>query len=69
MSNSVDFLKSITDLNDADLKLRIREEELRLKKLTFAHALTPLENPVSIRALRRNIARLKTVLKQKESEV
>lgn len=69
MSNSVDFLKSITDLNDADLKLRIREEEVRLKKLTFAHALTPLENPVSIRALRRNIARLKTVLKQKESEV
>lgn len=69
MSNSVDFLKSITDLNDADLKLRIKEEELRLKKLTFAHALTPLENPVSIRALRRNIARLKTVLKQKESEV
>lgn len=69
MSNSVDFLKSITELNEADLKLRINEEEMRLKKLNFAHALTPLENPVSIRALRRNLARLKTVLKQKETAV
>ncbi len=69
MSNSVDFLKSIAELNEADLKLRINEEEMRLKKLNFAHALTPLENPVSIRALRRNLARLKTVLKQKETAV
>ena len=69
MSNSVDFLKSITDLNEADLKLRLIEEEMRLKKLSFAHSLTPLENPVSIRHLRRNIARLKTVLKQKENAI
>ncbi len=69
MSNSVDFLKSIADLSEADLKARIIEEEMRLKKLNFAHALTPLENPVSIRALRRNVARLKTVLKQKQTAV
>ena len=60
-----DFNKSLTDLNEADLKARIQEDELRLKKLEFAHAISPLENPMSIRALRRDLARLKTALKKK----
>ena len=45
----------------------IQEDELRLKKLEFAHAISPLENPMSIRSLRKDIARLKTVLKQKQA--
>jgi large subunit ribosomal protein L29 len=65
MSKSVDFNKSIRDLSESDLKARIQEDELRLKKLEFAHAISPLENPMSIRNLRRDIARLKTQLKQK----
>jgi len=65
MSKKIDFVNSLKDLNDADLKARIQEDELRLKKLEFAHAISPLENPMSIRALRRDVARLKTVLAQK----
>ena len=65
MSKSIEFNKSIKDLNEADLKARIQEDELRLKKLEFAHAISPLENPMSIRNLRRDIARLKTQLAQK----
>jgi large subunit ribosomal protein L29 len=43
---------------------------LRLKKLEFAHAISPLENPMSIRALRKDVARLKTALAQvKEAAV
>jgi len=60
-----DFNKSLTDLNEVDLKARIEEDELRLKKLEFAHAISPLENPMSIRALRRDLARLKTALKNR----
>jgi large subunit ribosomal protein L29 len=67
MSKRIDFVKSLSDLNAADLKSRIQEDELRLKKLEFAHAISPLENPMSIRALRKDIARLKTVLKQKQA--
>jgi len=52
-----------------DLAARIQEEELRLKKLEFAHAITPLENPMSIRAVRKDLARLKTVLQQKRQTV
>jgi large subunit ribosomal protein L29 len=36
-----------------------------MKKMQFAHAITPLENPMSIRALRRDISRLKTELKKR----
>ncbi|MNW21518.1 50S ribosomal protein L29 [compost metagenome] len=53
-------------MNVADLKARIQEDQLRLKKLEFAHAISPLENPMNIRGLRRDIARLKTELKKKE---
>ena len=60
-----DFNKGLKELNENDLKARIQEDELRLKKLEFAHAISPLENPQSIRSLRRDVARLKTELKKK----
>lgn len=66
MSKTADFKKSIQGLSDQDLQARIKEDELRLKKLEFAHALSPLENPMSIRNLRREVARLKTELKKKQ---
>ena len=61
-----DFNKTIKDLNVADLKAKIQEDRLRLKKLEFAHAISPLENPMNIRGLRRDVARLQTELKKKE---
>ena len=64
MSKKIDFVNSMRDLNESDLKARIQEDELRLKKLEFAHAISPLENPMSIRGLRKDIARLKTKLNE-----
>ena len=61
-----DFNKGLKDTSVVDLKARIDEDQLRLKKLEFAHAISPLENPMSIRGLRKDIARLKTELKKKE---
>lgn len=65
MSKKVEFLNSLKGLNEADLQARIKEDEVRLKKLKFAHATSPLENPMSIQTLRRDVARLKTELKKK----
>jgi large subunit ribosomal protein L29 len=65
MADRIDFNKSLKDLNENDLKARIAEDKLRLKKLEFAHAISPLENPLSIRGLRREIARLQTALKNR----
>jgi large subunit ribosomal protein L29 len=67
MSKKIDFINSLKDLNENDLKARIQEDEQRLKKLEFAHAISPLENPMSIRALRKDVARLKTALGQKKA--
>jgi large subunit ribosomal protein L29 len=65
MLKRIDFVKGLKDMSEADLKARIQEDELRLKKLEFAHAISPLENPMSIRSLRKDVARLKTELKKK----
>jgi large subunit ribosomal protein L29 len=65
MSQKIEFLKSLTPLSQADIKAKIVEDELRLKKLKFAHGITPLENPMSIRALRKDIARLKSEFKKR----
>jgi large subunit ribosomal protein L29 len=61
-----EFNKGLKDITVTDLKARIDEDQLRLKKLEFAHAISPLENPMSIRGLRKDIARLQTELKKKE---
>lgn len=66
MSKKVDFLKSVQDLNEEDLKAKIQEDELRLKKLKFGHAVSPLENPMTIKSVRRDLARLKTQLRTKQ---
>ena len=68
MSKKTDFVKSIHGLNETDLQARLEEEKLRLKKLEFAHAISPLENPMTLRGVRRDIARLQTELKLKQQQ-
>ncbi|MDX2047348.1 MAG: 50S ribosomal protein L29 [Chitinophagaceae bacterium] len=65
MSKRIDFVKSLGTMSESDLKARIQEDELRLRKLKFAHTISPLENPMSIRSLRREISRMKTELKKR----
>jgi len=47
-------------LDNEALNVKIGEEEMRLKKTKFSHAVNPIENPLSIKSMRRQIARLKT---------
>lgn len=46
-------------------KLMLEKENLR--KLRFANAISPIENPLQIRQTRRHIARLKTVAQAKQA--
>lgn len=66
MSKKIDFVKSIHGMNENDLKARLEEDKQRLKKLHFAHTISPLENPMIIRGLRKDIARLKTELQNRQ---
>jgi len=65
-NKAVEFNKSLRAESVEDLKARLQEDELRLKKMKFAHAISPLENPMSIRQFRRDIARVKTELRKRE---
>lgn len=47
-------------LDDASLSNTIADEQSRLTRLHFSHAVNPIENPLTIRTLRRRIAQLKT---------
>jgi large subunit ribosomal protein L29 len=47
-------------LDNQGLADKVAETELQLKRLSFSHAVNPIENPLTIRSLRRQIARLKT---------
>lgn len=52
--------KEIQLLSSKESSDKLREEVDYLVKLRFAHAVSPIENPMKIRATRRVIARLKT---------
>jgi len=67
MSIKNDFRNSVKEMSETELKSRIVEDELRIKKLKFAHAVSPLENPMSIRDVRKDLARLKTALQSMQS--
>ncbi len=68
MSKKTEFLKTMQGMNEQDLRVRLADDQQRLKKMEFAHAISPLENPMSIRSLRRDIARLKTALESKQQQ-
>jgi len=54
--------QEITKLSDVDLRGRIEVLEEKLMKMKVSHTVTPIENPLQIRATRRTVARLKTEL-------
>ncbi len=53
-------------LDNEALNTKISEEEVALKRLKFSHAVNPIENPLSIQKLRRQIARMKTEKRKRE---
>lgn len=58
----------IRALTFEELSQKIVSEQEAMKKLKFAHAISPIENPMKLRATRKMIARLKTALRQKQLE-
>jgi large subunit ribosomal protein L29 len=56
----------IQKLSVEELKEKIKGEKESLQKMKFAHAISPIENPMKIREAKKLIARLKTELGAKE---
>ena len=53
-------------MSPADLEKKLMELKKDLFQLRLQHATNHLENPVRISAVRRDIARVKTVLREKQ---
>ena len=58
--------EEIRDLTDEELNDRIGQSQEELFRLRFRSATQQLENPSLIRKLRRDVARMKTILRQRE---
>ena len=56
----------IKNLSKEDLINQLAEAQANYSKLKLAHRISPLENPIQIRDLRRSIARLNTELTNKQ---
>ena len=57
--------EEIRELSEADIQARIAELEEERFRLRFRAATEPLEDPLRLRTIRRDIARLHTVLREK----
>ena len=56
----------IREMSDGDIHARIAELERERFNLKFEAATKPLENPLRLRTVRRDIARLKTILRERQ---
>ena len=56
----------IHELGMQELLERITQEEIMFQRTRFRHSVSSIENPLSIRDMRRNIARLKTELRRRQ---
>ncbi len=59
-------IAEIKEMTTADLAERLQTEQASYTQMLLNHAVSPLENNSQIKAARRTIARLKTVLRQRE---
>ncbi|ARS37409.1 50S ribosomal protein L29 [Pontibacter actiniarum] len=58
----------ITALSTAELQEKLNTEKANMQNMRFAHAISPLENPMKIRETKRLIARLNTEIRRREIE-
>lgn len=56
----------ITKASTAELQETLNESRQAYTDLKMAHAISPLENPIQLRSLRRAIARIATELTKRE---
>jgi len=56
----------INKLSDAELQEKLGETKKSYADLKMAHAISPLENPIQLRHLKRTVARIATELTKRE---
>ena len=59
-------LEKIRELNETELDKKLRDLKEELFNLRFQHAINQLDNPMRLKAVRKEIAIIKTVVREKE---
>ena len=59
-------IEEIRDKSNEDLRQELAELKEELFRLRFRHATRQLENPTQLRSVRRDIARVKTIQRERE---
>ncbi len=58
--------EELNAMSQEELQNELKESESYLQKLKFDHAIRGLDNPMVLRGVRRDVARIHTILRQKE---
>jgi len=59
-------LKKIREMTDKELDAELKKKKNELFNLRFQHVTGQLENPVKMKECKREIARVKTIIREKE---
>lgn len=59
-------IAEIRELQTSELQERLEAEVVNYTSLRLTHAISPLENPMKLKEVRRTIARMKSELRQRE---
>ena len=59
-------IAKIRDMNDAELQKRLQELKEELFNLRFQHAINQLDNPMRLKAVKKEIAIVKTIMRENE---
>jgi large subunit ribosomal protein L29 len=59
-------IAEVRELTTKEITERVQTETAGLDQMELQHSISPLDNPAQIKSLRRDIARLKTVLRERE---
>lgn len=58
--------KELRDLTIKELRERVEAESIALDRMTMNHSVSPLDRPHTLTEKRKEVARLKTILREKE---
>ena len=59
-------IKEVNELETKDLAEKLEQTVAQLRQMRLNHQISPLEDSSKLKAMRRDIARMKTVLRQRE---
>jgi large subunit ribosomal protein L29 len=59
-------LKKIRDMSELELIVELKKQKQQLFNLRFQHVTGQLENPIKMRDTKKQIARVKTIIREKE---